>query len=164
MLQQAIKDQKSGSAPDLADPEPASSRERIVIDLPLPAYIPTDWIPEMALRLHLYRRIANIHSVEDVNAMRQELVDRFGHLPTAVDGLLYQIEIKVLAQAIHATHVMQPRAHVLIKLPFLATVKRDLLALALGRGIEVTRTDVRFSADQATWQSRLLELLRDLQD
>ena len=164
MLQQAIKDQKSGSAPDLADPEPASSRERIVIDLPLPAYIPTDWIPEMALRLQLYRRIANIHSVEDVNAMRQELVDRFGHLPTAVDGLLYQIEIKVLAQAIHATHVMQPRAHVLIKLPFLATVKRDLLALALGRGIEVTRTDVRFSADQDTWQSRLLELLRDLQD
>ena len=164
MLQQAIKDQKSGSAPDLADPEPASSRERIVIDLPLPAYIPTDWIPEMALRLQLYRRIANIHSVEDVNAMRQELVDRFGHLPTAVDSLLYQIEIKVLAQAIHATHVMQPRAHVLIKLPFLATVKRDLLALALGSGIEVTRTDVRFSADQATWQSRLLELLRDLQD
>ena len=164
MLQQAIKDQKSGSASDLADPEPASSRERIVIDLPLPAYIPTDWIPEMALRLQLYRRIGNIHSVEDVNAMRQELVDRFGHLPAAVDGLLYQIEIKVLAQAIHATHVMKPRAHVLIKLPYLATVNRDLLALALGSGIEVTRTDVRFSADQATWQSLLLELLQDLQD
>lgn len=163
MLKQAVKDQKR-APDDGVESGSASSRERIVIDLPLPAYIPTDWIPEMALRLQLYRRIGNIQSVEDVEAMRQELKDRFGKLPAAVEGLMYQIEVKALAQTIHATHVNMPRDHVQIRLPYLAKINRTLLSIALGADVDVTRTDVRFFAKQDTWQSRLLDLLRDLQD
>ncbi len=163
MLKQAVQDQKRGSD-DGAESGSASSRERIVIDLPLPAYIPTDWIPEMALRLQLYRRIGNIQSVADVEAMRKELIDRFGQLPVAVEGLMYQIEVKALAQTIHATHVSMPRGDVQIRLPYLARINRSLLSFALGSEVDVTRTDVRFPAEQNIWQSRLLDLLRDLQD
>ena len=118
----------------------------------------------MALRLQLYRRIGNIQNVEDVRAMNQELVDRFGQLPVAVEGLMYQIEVKALAQMIHATHVSMPRGDVQIRLPYLATINRGLLSFALGSDIEVTRTDVRFRAEEEIWQSRLLDLLRNLQD
>ena len=163
MLKQAVQDQKRGPD-DGAESGSASSRERIVIDLPLPAYIPTDWIPEMALRLQLYRRIGNIQSVEDVEAMRKELIDRFGQLPVAVEGLMYQIEVKALAQTIHATHVSMPRGDVQIRLPYLAKINRSLLSFALGSEVDVTRTDVRFPAEQDIWQRRLLDLLRDLQD
>ncbi len=163
MLKQAVQDQKRGPD-DGAESGSASSRERIVIDLPLPAYIPTDWIPEMALRLQLYRRIGNIQSVEDVEAMRKELIDRFGQLPVAVEGLMYQIEVKALAQTIHATHVSMPRGDVQIRLPYLAKINRSLLSLALGSEVDVTRTDVRFPAEHDIWQRRLLDLLRDLQD
>ena len=164
MLKQAVKDQERPADDDGAEAASAASRERIVIDLPLPAYIPTDWIPEMALRLQLYRRIGNIQSIEDVEAMRQELLDRFGQLPAAVEGLMYQIEVKALAQAVHASHVSMPRGAVQIRLPYLAKINRNLLSIALGSKVEVTRTDVRFPAEQDTWQSRLLGLLRDLQD
>lgn len=164
MLKQAVQDQKRGPDDGGAESGSASSRERIVIDLPLPAYIPTDWIPEMALRLQLYRRIGNIQSVADVEAMRKELIDRFGQLPVAVEGLMYQIEVKALAQTIHATHVSMPRGDVQIRLPYLARINRSLLSFALGSEVDVTRTDVRFSAEQEIWQSRLLDLLRDLQD
>lgn len=163
MLQQAVKDQH-GATKDEADVEPASARERIIIDLPLPAYLPTDWIPEMALRLQLYRRIGNIQKLEEVDAMRRELVDRFGPLPTAVEGLLYQIQVKVLALAVRATHIRLPREHVLIKLPYLATVRRELLALTLGADIEVTRTEVRIPAEEELWQQRLLVMLEKLAD
>ena len=159
MLQQAIKDQKDAPS---ADREPAFARERIVIDLPLPAYIPTDWIPEMALRLQLYRRIGNIQSAAAVEAMKQELTDRFGQLPAAVEGLLYQIEVKLLAQAIHATRVTMPRAHILIKLPYLASVHRSLLELALGADIDVTRTEVQVPAETDIWQWRLMDVLKQL--
>ena len=143
----------------------ASSRERIVIDLPLPAYIPTDWIPEMALRLQLYRRIGNIQSIEDVEAMRKELIDRFGQLPVAVEGLMYQIEVKALAQTIHATHVSMPRDHVQIRLPYLAKINRGLLSLALGAEVDVTRTDVRFPAEARCLAKPFARpVLRDLQD
>ncbi len=162
MLQQAVKDQQGGAQADGAEVAPASARERIIIDLPLPAYLPTDWIPEMSLRLQLYRRIGNITQLKEVDAMRQELTDRFGPLPAAVEGLLYQIRVKVLALAVRASHVRLPRKQVLIKLPYLATVRRELLALTLGDDVEVTRTEVRFPAAAGQWQERLLEVLEHL--
>ncbi len=161
MLQQAVKDQRGEADPAQA---PASSRERIIIDLPLPAYLPTDWIPEMALRLQLYRRIGAIQTLEEADAMQQELKDRFGALPTAVEGLLYQIRVKVMALQLRATHVLMPRQQLLIKLPYLATVKRELLALTLGRDVEVTRTEIRISAASDSWQARLLDVLQQLEE
>ncbi len=163
MLQQAVKDQKGGAAPG-PTVAPASSRERLIIDLPLPAYLPTDWIPEMALRLQLYRRIGNIKSAEEIEQMRAELIDRFGPLPAAVEGLLYQIRVKVLALSARATHVLMPREQTRIKLPFLAKVNRELLALALGDDVRVTRTEVQISAEEGDWQARLLEILAQLED
>ena len=164
MLKQAVKDQQADGIRSDSTEDSAFLRERIVIDLPLAAYIPTDWIPEMQLRLQIYRRIGSIQTLDDVLAMERELIDRFGKLPFAVDGLLYQMRVKLLAQLIHATHVMLPRRHVIVKLPYLATLNRDLLALTLGRDTEVTRTEVRVLADSSTWQERLLKLLGDLRD
>ena len=159
MLQQAIKQQKGEPT---VDNTPASARERIIIDLPIPAYLPTDWIPEMALRLQIYRRIGNIQHPDEVEAMKQELMDRFGQLPAAVEGLLYQIEIKLLAQAINATHVIMPRGHILVKLPYLASIDRDALALELGDDVEVTRTDIQLLAEEDIWQWRLMDILKQL--
>ncbi len=162
MLQQAVKEQRGGAAKD-SEPALASARERIIIDLPLPAYLPGDWIPEMALRLQIYRRIGNIAQLDEVEAMRVELKDRFGALPQAVEGLLTQIRVKVLALNLRATHVQLRRGQIHIRLPYLATLKRDLLGIVLGDDIEVTRTDVRMSAD-GDWQTRLLKLLTALED
>ncbi|MCY4147541.1 MAG: transcription-repair coupling factor [Chloroflexi bacterium] len=161
MLQQAILEQRGDAPPNEA--APASARERIIIDLPLPAYLPTDWIPEMALRLQLYRRIGNIAQLDEVDAMRDELIDRFGALPAAVEGLLVQIRVKALAQELRATHVQLRRGQIHIKLPYLATLKRDLLEIVLGEEIEVTRTELRLPAT-ADWQARLLRLLAMLKE
>ena len=161
MLQQAVQEQRGEAA--RSEPAPASARERIIIDLPLPAYLPTDWIPEMALRLQLYRRIGNIAAVDEVDVMRDELIDRFGALPTAVEGLLYQIRVKALAQELRASHVQLRRGQIHIKLPYLATLKRDLLGIILGEAIEVTRTEIRLPADEG-WQARLLQLLSELKE
>ena len=164
MLQQAVKDQKGEADSASASVAPASARDRLIIDLPLPAYLPTDWIPEMALRLQLYRRIGNIKSADEIELMRAELLDRFGPLPAAVEGLLYQIRVKVLALSARATHVLMPREQTRIKLPFLAKVNREILALALGEDVTVTRTEVQLEAEEGVWQDRLLEILAQLED
>ena len=164
MLQQAVKDQRGGAASSDTGMTPASARERLVIDLPLPAYLPNDWIPEMALRLQLYRRIGNIQNIEEVEQMRAELLDRFGPLPAAVEGLLYQIRVKAMAQALRATHVLMPREQIRIKLPFLASINRELLALTLGQDVKVTRTEVQMDAADGLWQDRLLDILAQLED
>lgn len=164
MLAQSVRQLKGelGATDDLP-PAPPISMATIIIDLPQPAYLPVDYVPEMALRLQLYRRIGSLSSPQEVQAMREELTDRFGTLPQAVEGLLYQIEIKLLAQACGATAIAARNGVIEVRLPYLANVNRDLLAARLGVGVRVTRTAIQIPAAQdERWKNRLLDILRRL--
>ncbi|MBL8118578.1 MAG: hypothetical protein JNJ78_13690, partial [Anaerolineae bacterium] len=123
------------------------------------AYLPNDWIPEMALRLQIYRRIGSLASMEDVDMMRDELRDRFGTLPPPVEGLLYGIDVKLLAQRANATAVITINDFINIKLPYLAEINREKLESDLGGEARVTRTAVMVSLDDDAWQIRLLDVL-----
>ena len=160
MLAQAVRDLKrqQGTSNDSLPPEPAISQSSVLIDLPLPAYLPADWIPEMSLRLQIYRRIGGLNTIEDTQAMRDELTDRFGALPAAVDGLLFQITVKLLAQKAGATAVMARRDHIEIRLPYLVEMNRERLELRLGAGARVTRVAVEL-AHSPDWRDRLLNVL-----
>lgn len=158
LLTDAIQNLK-GKADD--EPVPAAATSSIVIDLPIPAYLPNDWIPEIALRLQIYRRIASINLLDDVIAMREELRDRFGILPRAVSGLLYQMEVKLLAQAANATHVMGREGKIQIKLPYLGEINRQALEHRLGEDVSVSRTAVMLDNSEH-WQERLREILSTL--
>jgi transcription-repair coupling factor (superfamily II helicase) len=166
LLTQAVQQLKgetgqNGETPDVSmTPPPAQSN--VTIDLPLPAYLPNDWIPEMALRLQIYRRIGSLASMEDVDLMRDELRDRFGVLPPAVEGLLYQIDVKLLAQEAGATGVINLNEVINIKLPYLAEVNRERLERMLGEDVRVSRTAVMLPITDETWQLRLLDVLRFL--
>lgn len=161
LLQQAVADLK-GDQKDGDKAAPAYARDQIIIDLPIPAYIPSDWIEEMALRLQLYRRIGNLQTAEEITQLDAEMRDRFGPLPDAVEGLLYQMRVKLLAGEIGATAILKPREAILIKLPWLAAVRRELLAVQLGQDVEVSRTAVELAYDPYTWRERLLALMQDI--
>jgi transcription-repair coupling factor (superfamily II helicase) len=165
MLASAVRELK-GEKVDGAKTTPTApiiSENSIIIDLPMPAYLPTDYIPELSLRLQMYRRIGGLSKVEDVESMRGELRDRFGELPAAVEGLLFQIEVKTLAQAANATHVLNRDAKIEIRLPYLVEVNREQLARELGDDTAVTRTAVELILDPAqegtAWRDRLIEVL-----
>ncbi len=158
LLTQAISRLKGDLSAD-----PTTEAKGIVIDLPLPAYIPNDWLPEIALRLQIYRRIAALTERANVEAMRGEMIDRFGQLPSAVDNLLYQIEVKILAQAANATHIIARDGLLQIKLPYLGEINRTVLEQHLGDDVEVSRVAVTFPLDDdGLWRLRLLDMLSAL--
>ncbi len=161
MLGQAVRDLKgkgaAGQAP-LKELPPTISESSVLIDLPLPAYLPIDWIPEIALRLQIYRRIGGLNTVDEVDAMRDELRDRFGPLPAAVDGLLYQMQVKLLAQDANASAVQHREGVVEVRLPYLVELDRPGLERDLGGGARVTRTAVEVPMEKG-WQERLLDVL-----
>ena len=68
------------------------------VELPLPVSIPADYIPDKTVRLGLYRRLSNIGSEAEIEALQEELTDRFGPLPEMVVNLLYQLRVKLLAE------------------------------------------------------------------
>lgn len=67
------------------------------VDLPLPATLPPDYIPDRDLRLRLYRRLAEIKDEKTLGGVAAELADRFGPLPEAVSNLLFLMRVKLLA-------------------------------------------------------------------
>ncbi|MBL7182973.1 MAG: transcription-repair coupling factor [Anaerolineae bacterium] len=97
LLAQAVhnlKEEPEGEAPS---PLSAPLAPSVSIDLPLPAFIPRDYVPHPPLRLRLYRRMAGLVSLDAIEDMERELQDRFGSLPEATANLLYQLRLKVLA-------------------------------------------------------------------
>ena len=60
--------------------------------------IPEDYVPDLQLRLSLYRRLADLDEAGEIDAFGAELIDRFGPLPEAVDHLLKVVFIKALCR------------------------------------------------------------------
>ena len=72
-------------------------RPLVSVDLPLDTTIPAHYVPDLDMRLNLYRRIADAQALNNVDDLREEFIDRFGPLPQPVQNLLAQLKIKILA-------------------------------------------------------------------
>jgi transcription-repair coupling factor (superfamily II helicase) len=64
----------------------------------VPIIIPENYVADLGVRLGLYKRIGNLKTVEELNDMREELIDRFGQIPEEVENLLKTVEIKQICQ------------------------------------------------------------------
>lgn len=69
------------------------------IDLPVEAYLPEDYAPDLRHKIDLYRRMAKIDDASQIQDIRAELRDRFGPLPAAVSRMLELAELRLDAAA-----------------------------------------------------------------
>ncbi len=69
------------------------------IDLPVEAYLPEDYVPDLRHKIDLYRRIAKINDAGEIRETRDELRDRFGPLPSAAGRMLELAELRLDAAA-----------------------------------------------------------------
>ena len=69
------------------------------IDLPIEAYLAPEYVPDLRHKIDLYRRIAKLSDAAEINAIRDELVDRFGPLPEAATRMLELAELRLDAAA-----------------------------------------------------------------
>ncbi len=96
MLEDAIMAAKAGDVGLEADRSGLSPQ--ITVDAPI--MIPEDYVPDLAVRMALYRRLNQTEGQAEVEALAAEMIDRFGELPQPTKNLIRLIEIK--AQAIKA--------------------------------------------------------------
>ena len=69
------------------------------IDLPVEAYLPEDYAPDLRHKIDLYRRMAKIDDAGQIQEIREELRDRFGPLPAATSRMLELAELRLDAAA-----------------------------------------------------------------
>ncbi len=60
--------------------------------------IPETYVPDLQLRLGLYRRLADLEELQDIDGFGAEMIDRFGPLPEEVQHLLKIVYIKALCR------------------------------------------------------------------
>jgi transcription-repair coupling factor (superfamily II helicase) len=77
--------------------QPLRTHLEVTLDLPWPAVLPRDYVPGQRLKIEVYRRLARIRRIERLEDFRQELRDRFGPPPEAVEWLLRLAELRLLA-------------------------------------------------------------------
>jgi transcription-repair coupling factor (superfamily II helicase) len=97
MLNAAVKALKAGEKiPDLTAPLSITSE----INLRVPALLPNDYCPDVHERLTLYKRLANCDSEDDLRAMQEELIDRFGELPAQAQALAETHRLRIAGKAV----------------------------------------------------------------
>ena len=99
LLERAVASIKAGKPPDLDAPLP-TLRDRNEINLHVQALIPEDHLPDVHARLIFYKRIANADRMDRLDALKAEMIDRFGPHPEALDNLFRATALKLSCQAL----------------------------------------------------------------
>ncbi|WP_245943943.1 transcription-repair coupling factor [Acuticoccus kandeliae] len=92
MLEEAVATLKAGGE------EEAEDHWSPHISIGIPVLIPEDYVPDLQLRMSLYRRLADLDDARAIDAFGAEMVDRFGRMPDEVEWLLKIVYIKALCR------------------------------------------------------------------
>ena len=71
-----------------------------VVDIKVNAYIPNDYIEDEVTKIEIYKKIASIESNEEKEEVVEEIIDRFGDIPTSVNNLIDISYIRILGKAL----------------------------------------------------------------
>jgi transcription-repair coupling factor (superfamily II helicase) len=94
MLAEAVRCLKNGKEPDLLAPLSVTTD----INLHAPALLPDDYCGDVHLRLSFYKKLATAKTAEQIDALLEEIVDRFGKLPAQAQTLIDVHRLRVLSQ------------------------------------------------------------------
>jgi transcription-repair coupling factor (superfamily II helicase) len=111
MLAHAVRSLKAGREPDLTQPLGVTTE----INLHIPALLPAGYCTDVHERLVLYKRLANCDTEDALEAMQEELVDRFGLLPEPAVALVESHRLRILARPLGVVRIDAPSDHVQIQ-------------------------------------------------
>jgi transcription-repair coupling factor (superfamily II helicase) len=135
----------------------------INVDLPLHLSIPSDYVPDKSMRLRLYRRIANLKSLGEVDSLSGEFYDRFGPLPEPVKNLFFQVKVKILAEAASLSAVSGENGQIVLRYPPLPEGITSRSFPYFGPDVRTGKNSLWVKASQPDWHERLIEILSELE-
>ena len=103
MVGEAVEEYKTGFVPQSED---ESKFKECKVELPVTAHIPVEYLTSERLRLDIYRRMADAQNSADLDAIRLELVDRFGQLPEEAENLMAVAHLRTMAKSFGLTEVV----------------------------------------------------------
>ncbi|HEY3075030.1 MAG TPA: transcription-repair coupling factor [Burkholderiales bacterium] len=154
MLDRAVRRLKAGKAADVDDAVDISTE----VNLHVPALLPEIYCSDVHERLSIYKRLADAETREELDALREELVDRFGDLPDPARALIQCHEVRLAARPLGVTRV--DATHEAVQLQFVKNPPLDggkviEFIRKKGRAARLAGPDrLRVDAKLPVWQER----------
>ncbi|HJT61398.1 MAG TPA: TRCF domain-containing protein, partial [Burkholderiales bacterium] len=154
MLDRAVRKLKAGKAPEMESDFEVTTE----VNLHVPALLPASYCSDVHERLSLYKRLSDVEGREQLDQLREELVDRFGELPEPARALLESHQVRIAARPLGVSRV--DATHEAVQLQFIKDppldgakviefIRRKGRAARLA-GPEKLRVEVKMPA----WQER----------
>ena len=105
MLNQAVEDLKAGKKIDADGEVKKDVKADVNLEIPLSAFIPTNYISDTKEKIRTYQRLSSVGSVDELNDQKHDLTEEFGHLPIEVVNLLKVIRLKLFCRNAGVTAV-----------------------------------------------------------
>ena len=148
MLSDAIKERKGKKTVKKSNAE---------IDLKLEAYIPDSYIGDQEKKIEFYKKIKAVNNQEELDKIEDELIDRFGDYPAAVENLLAVAGLKVDADLAQVLNVLKKDNNT-IKVEFNNAASHELEGPNIFRALEHVSLKARISMNQEKRMVVLLQL------
>ncbi len=107
MLNQAVEDQKEGREAKATTDVPRD----VSIEVPLPAFIPDDYIVSAKDKIGIYQRLASADNFDYLEELKDDMVEDYGRMPREVANLFSVLEIKLLAKRAGLTNIRAENIH-----------------------------------------------------
>jgi transcription-repair coupling factor (superfamily II helicase) len=125
------------------------------VELPITAHLSPEYVPADRLRLDLYRRLADSKDDEQIDAIREELIDRFGPLPKAAERLIRVAKLRTFVKSRGITDFAVQGKYVKVA-PFAPTESLEMKIQRLYPGSivkSVTKVVMIARPQSAAWES-----------
>ncbi|MEZ0240496.1 MAG: transcription-repair coupling factor [Chloroflexota bacterium] len=144
LLAEAVERRKAehdGRAPVVPQPQ-------AVVDLPIEAHLPDDYVPDEAQKLELYRRLARARNPGDIAAFRQEVIDRFGPMPAPVLRLVEVAELRLAAEAVGVASMSREEGQLVVRFGVGLSRATAMRLITPGSLPGIRHSDVTFASNQ----------------
>ena len=118
-------------------------QQSILVELPIPAFLPEEFISHLPQRLGIYHRLASIFTLEDCSSIEQELIDRFGPLPEEVRNLIFVVKVKVQARTAHIESITSDSKTIILRMMQPVGGARIALQNSMGPQVRVGESSIR---------------------
>ncbi|TDM14862.1 transcription-repair coupling factor [Macrococcoides canis] len=164
MLQQAVNE-KRGIKEETTVPQ-------LEIDVEIDAYIPAEYIREEQAKIEFYKKLRSVTTEQELIDVQDEMTDRYGEYPEAVDHLMKIVEIKVNALSFGIIQVRDTGKSIELEASEATTTKVNGERLfkateSFGRDLKIEFKDNKLTfilKKQANWLSALVQLSHLIQE
>ncbi len=144
-------------------PDATAPETRPSVDLPIEAFLPSDYVVDEASRLNLYQRLASAASVEQVGELAEEIQDRFGGLPEAAQNLLFLVDLRLQAQRAGVSQISASESEIVVKFRGRPPQDASGLARQVGAPVHLGSNQLRFPRGRGqAWLTTLQQLVDHL--